>query len=205
MRPRKGDITRLAILEAGYEFLKDNPFRDMTVGTLMENTKYSRAAFYMHFNDLHSLLEVLLDEVKDGIVEGATPWFTNEAEALKGLQDSLMAVVDVGFEHGHIFKAVTDAASSDHRLEAVWEAFVGAFDEIVAERIKLDQSAGITPEFDALPVARALNRMDAAIVVHAFGSPEKQDKTEVFSALLRVWVSTLYPFDAKSVICTGQK
>ena len=205
MRPRKSDVTRAAILDAGYDFLREHPFRDMTVGSLMAKTSYSRATFYMHFNDLHTLMEVLLDEVKDGIVDGAAPWFSNEVEALKGLQDSLTAVVEVGFEQGHIFKAVTDAASSDRRLETVWESFVGAFDEIVAERIRLDQSAGITPEFDALPVARALNRMDAAVVVHAFGGPQKQDKTEVFSALLRVWVSTLYPFDAKSMICTGQK
>ena len=40
----------------------------------MAATKYSRATFYLYFNDLHGLLETLLDEVKGGII-GFTPEF----------------------------------------------------------------------------------------------------------------------------------
>jgi AcrR family transcriptional regulator len=164
----------------------------------MAATGYSRSAFYQHFNDLHGLMETLLDEVKSGIVEGAQPWFSGEGDPTATLQESLTALVDVGHKHGSILRAVSDAAPRDARLEHVWQSFLGSFDEIVAARIAEDQERCLTPEFDPRPVAHALNRMDASVLIHAFGSGKKTSKEEVLSGIMRVWLSTLYPFDAAS-------
>ena len=198
--PSKSALTRSAILDAGTEFLESNPFRELTVAKLMAATKHSRSTFYFYFNDLHGLMETLLEEVKGGIVDGANEWLRKEGDPVSGLQNSIKAVVDVGYEHGIILKAVADAAPSDARLEHVWQNFLASFDELVADRITFDQAAGVTPEFDPLPVARALNRMDAGMLIHAFGSGAKADKGIVFAAMTRVWISTLYPFDAKAAI-----
>ncbi len=199
-QPSKAALTRAAIMDAGQEFLLARPFRELTVGGLMKLTGHSRPTFYLYFNDLHGLMEALLDEVKVGIVEGARPWLSNEGDAVEELQSSLSALVNVGYEQGAILKAVSDAAPGDERLEQVWQAFIGSFDEVVAARIAMDQAVGITPQFDPLPVARALNRMDAAILIHAFGTRDKGDKGDVLSAIRRVWLATLYPFDAEAVI-----
>lgn len=198
--PSKAAQTRTAILDAGRSFLSSHPFRDLTVGSLMAATGYSRSAFYQHFNDLHGLMETLLDEVKSGIVEGAQPWFSGEGDPTATLQESLTALVDVGHKHGSILRAVSDAAPRDARLEHVWQSFLGSFDEIVAARIAEDQERCLTPEFDPRPVAHALNRMDAGVLIHAFGSGKKTSKEEVLSGIMRVWLSTLYPFDAASAI-----
>ncbi|MEQ9692560.1 TetR/AcrR family transcriptional regulator [Shimia sp. SDUM112013] len=196
----KAALTRAAILRAAGEFFEENPFRDLTVGGLMRQTGLSRATFYLYFNDLHGLLETLLEGVKGGIVEGAHKWLSNEGESIATLQDSLRALVDVGHTHGAILRAVSDGAPTDARLENVWQSFLASFDEVVSARIAQDQAKGLTPEFDPLPVARTLNRMDAAILIHAFGSPQKKEKEEVLTALLRIWLSTLYPFDAKAAL-----
>jgi len=196
MPPSKAAMTRSAILDAGSDFLRTRPFRDLTVGLLMAGTKYSRPTFYLYFNDLHELMETLLGEVKGEIVDGAQAWLSNEGSAISGLQQSLAALVDVAHKHGTILKAVADAAPSDARLERVWETFLASFDEVVSARIAQDQAAGLTPEFDPLPVARALNRMDAGVLIQAFGSVEKAEKDRVLSAIMRIWLSTLYPFDA---------
>ncbi len=200
MPPSKAAITRSAILDAGSVFLETRPFRDLTVGGLMATTEYSRPTFYLYFNDLHGFMETLLDEVKVGIVEGARAWLSNEGDAVGGLRQSLTTLVDVAHQHGPILKAVADAAPGDARLERVWETFLGSFDEVVSARIAQDQAAGITPDFEPLPVARALNRMDAGMLIHAFGSGEKAPKDAVLSAIMRVWLSTLYPFDAAASI-----
>ncbi len=200
MQPSKGAIAKSKILDAGLAFLQNRPFRELTVGRLMAKTEYSRPTFYLYFNDLHGLMEALLDEVKIGIVEGARHWLAGEGDPVKELQNSLQALVEVGYQQGTILKAVNDAASGDERLEQVWQAFIGSFDEVVAARIKQDQEAGITPNFDPLPVAQALNRMDASILIHAFGTSEKADVSQVLSAIRRVWLSTLYPFDAQAII-----
>ncbi len=203
LAPSKSALTRSAILDAGSNFLHSKPFRELTVGKLMAQTEHSRPTFYLYFNDLHGLLETLLDEVKVGIVEGARPWLSDGAEGVSGLQESLATLVDVAYEHGPILKAVADAAPSDARLEHVWETFLGSFDEVVSARIALDQERGVTPEFDPLPVARALNRMDASYLINAFGGLEKAPKEDVLSAIMRVWLSTLYPFDINSAIDAG--
>lgn len=193
--PSKSARTRSAVLHAGKAFLKLHPFRDLTVGNLMAATSYSRSSFYQHFNDLHGLMEALLDEVKGRIVEGAQTWLSGEDDSVASLRESLTALVDVGHEHGTILRAVADAAPGDDRLEQVWQSFLASFDEIVAARIAVDQERGLTPEFDPMPVARALNRMDASYLILAFGGSEKAEKKDVLSAICRVWISTLYPFD----------
>ncbi len=170
----------------------------------MAATGYSRSAFYQHFNDLHGLMEALLDEVKGGIVEGAQPWLSGGGDSIATLQESLTALVDVGHQHGSILRAVSDAAPSDDRLEHVWQAFLGSFDEIVAARIEEDQRCGLVPEFDAMPVARALNRMDAGVLIHAFGTSQRLAKHDVLAAIMRIWISTLYPFNAANAIDPGQ-
>ncbi|WP_108838384.1 TetR/AcrR family transcriptional regulator [Tateyamaria sp. Alg231-49] len=200
LEPSKAALTKAAILDTAHSILETRPFRDLTVGTLMKATGLSRPTFYLYFNDLHSLMETLLDEAKGGIIEGARTWLACEGDAVTELQNSLRAVVDVGFEHGTILKAVSDAATRDERLEIVWETFLSSFDHVVSARIEHDQQNGITPEFNSFHVARALNRMDAAILIKAFGTPKKDDKDAVLSAILRVWLSTLYPFDARAAI-----
>ena len=162
----------------------------------MAATEYSRPSFYQHFNDLHGLMEALLDEVKSGIVDGAQPWLSGEGDPVASLTLSLTALVDVACEHGPILKAVADAAPSDARLEQDWEAFLGAFDEMVAARIAEDQASGLTAKFDPLPVARALNRMDASYLIASFGGLQKADRHDVLMAILQVWLSTLYPHSA---------
>ena len=204
MLPNKSARTKFAILNAASQFLKIQPFRDLEVGILMADAGYSRPTFYQYFHDLHDLMETLLDEVKDAIIEGAQPWLSGKTDPSATLQLSLTALVDVGYERGFILKAVADAAPGDARLEQVWEAFLDSFDEVVALRIAQDQINGVTPHFDPYPVACALNRMDAGILISSFGRVQKAEKNDVLSAILRIWMSTIYPFETKLIADHGK-
>jgi hypothetical protein len=42
--------------------------------------------------------------------------------------------------------------------------------------------------------------MNASVLIHAFGTQAKLDKPDVLASLLRIWISTLYPFDAEAAI-----
>lgn len=198
--PSKSALTKAAILDSAGQFLETYPFRDLTVGTLMQDAGFSRPTFYQYFNDLHGLMETLLDAVKGGIIEGAQPWLTGERDPVASLHASLSGLIDVGYEHGHILKAVSDATTSDARLELVWETFLASFDTVVAARIVQDQVSGVTPDFDPKPVARALNRMDAAVLISSFGHGQKADKNDVLEAIVRIWMSTLYPVTADATV-----
>jgi hypothetical protein len=66
------------------------------------------------------------------------------------------------------------------------------FDDAVTHRIEQHQAAGLIKPFDARPVAMALNRMDAFLLMHYFGRRPRGNRESVRDAILRVWISTLY-------------
>jgi len=164
----------------------------MTVGTLMAETSLSRPAFYQYFHDVHQLMEQLLLDVEQAILGVAEPWFTGSGDPVALLHTSLAGLVQIGYERGPVLRAVADAAPTDERLDRAWTALLGRFDDAVAARIAADQAHGLIPAFDPRPVAVALNRLDAYMLIHAFGRRPRSEPAPVLGALTRLWMSTLY-------------
>lgn len=189
----KSERTREAILENAQTFFADKPFRDLTVGELMERVGASRPTFYQYFHDLHELMAVLLEGVRINILSAATPWFTGEEDPVAELKVSLTGLVDVCYQSGPLLRAVSDAAVSDANMEQAWAAFMNSFDDAVAARIEQHQAKGFIQPFPAHPVAVALNRLDAALLIESFGSHPRANRDEVLDAITRIWCSTLYP------------
>jgi AcrR family transcriptional regulator len=196
-KPRKSDRTRAAILNGALEFLWTQPFREMTVAELMSITGVGRSAFYQYFHDLHELMETLLQGVAEAIFGAADPWFNGEGEATVLLPLSLAALVEVCYERGPILRAVAEASTTDERLERAWAAFLAEFDDAVSNRIMEHQAEGLIAKFDARPVAIALNRLDASLVIHAFGRHPRSNPEPVREAITRIWMSTLYQSNYK--------
>ena len=188
----KSEKTRAAILDAALEFIWSNPFRDMTVGSLMVSTGLSRSAFYQYFDDLHDLMETLLSMLQDEIFAATGSWFTGVGDPIVFLKESLTGLVDVCYRFGPILRATIDAASNDERLEKAWLKFIGEFDDAVTTRIEADQQQGLIPNFDARPVAFSLNRLDAYTLSEAFGQKPRKKPEPVLAALTHIWISTLY-------------
>jgi AcrR family transcriptional regulator len=163
----KSERTRAAILDAALAFLWSRPFREMTVSSLMARTGVSRSAFYQYFNDLHELMETLLDMLQDDLV-------------------------GVCYRRGPFLRAISDAATTDKRLEKAWKQFLAQFDDAVCTRIEADQKQGLIPDFEARPVAFALNRLDVYTLIHEFGQRPRSRPEPVREALARIWISTLY-------------
>ena len=188
----KSERTRAAILNAAIDFLWSHPFRDMTVNSLMASTGVGRSAFYQYFKDLHELMEILLDALKNDVMAATRPWFTGVGDPVVLLNASLDGLVEVCYQQGPILRATTDAAPTDERLEKAWEQFVKEFNDGVTARIEADQAQGLIPDFDARPVAIAINLMDAYTLIEAFGRRPRSKREPVKEALVRIWISTLY-------------
>ena len=192
LRIGKSERTRAAILNSGMDFLWTHPFRDMTVQSLMTTTGVSRSAFYRYFKDLHELMEILLDALKDDVMAAIGPWFTGVGDPVALLNESLDGLVEVCFQQGPLLRATTDAATTDERLEKAWVQFVKEFNDGVTARIEVDQAQGLIADFDARPVANALNLMDTYTLIEAFGRRPRSKREPVREALERIWISTLY-------------
>ncbi len=190
--PRKSERTCQAILDGALEFLWSRPFRELTVAELMSITGASRSAFYRYFDDLHHLMERLLLGIEEGIFEAAVPWLSGQGDPRALLHESLAGLVRVCYQRGPIVRAVADASTHDRRLERCWATFLGKFDAAVAARIEQHQAEGLIPAFDPRPVAIALNRMDASLLIDAFGRRPRSKPEPVLDAITRIWTSTLY-------------
>lgn len=189
---RRSEQTRQAILDGALQFLWTQPFRELTVAELMSLTGTSRSAFYQYFSDLHDLIETLLHDLQGEILTVAEPWFHGEGDPVLLLEESLSGLVKVCHRRGPLIRAVVDAAPMDERLEKAWTGFLKVFDDAVAERIEEHQAAGLTPSFDARPVAIALNRMDVGVMVHHFGRRPRSQPELVRQSITRIWISTIY-------------
>jgi AcrR family transcriptional regulator len=195
--PRKSDQTRTEILEAALDFLWTHPFRDLTVSELMSKTQTGRSAFYQYFGDLYQLIETLLRGLEAAILDVATPWLQGAGDPIALLKESLIGLVQVCYERGPILRAVSDAAVNDERLEREWTKFLTKFDDAVTTRIEDHQQPGLIADFEARPVAIALNQMDASLFIDAFGRRPRRGQQPVLDAITRIWISTLYSTDTR--------
>jgi AcrR family transcriptional regulator len=188
----RSERTRAEILDAAFDFLWSRPFREMTVSSLMEKTSHSRSAFYPYFEGLREVMEALLKTLESEILEGASPWLSDDGDPVALLYESLAAEVRICYRRGPFLKAVSDAAATDSRLEAEWNHLLDRFDDAVSERIAEDQELGLIGPFDPRPVATALNRVDASLYIRTFGQRPRGRLEPVLDAIARVWISTLY-------------
>jgi AcrR family transcriptional regulator len=188
----KAERTRATILNAALDLIWSHPFRDMTVSSLMASTGVSRSAFYQYFNDLHELMETLLDMLQQEIFDVAKPWLEGVGDSVTLLRKTLAGLVHVCYQRGPFLRAITDAAVTDPHLENAWLQFLAGFDDAATARIEADQKKGLIPDFEARPVAFALNRLNAYTLLQAFGQHPRKQPEPVREALVRIWISTLY-------------
>ena len=137
-------------------------------------------------------MEDLLKDLEREILSVAQPWITAETNHVVKLAESLSGLVEVCHERGPLLRAIVEAAPMDERLEKAWNVFVNVFDDTVTARIEQDQAEGLTPDFEARPVAIALNRMDIGILIHHFGRHPRSRPKPVYQSIARIWISTIY-------------
>ena len=188
----KSARTRAAILNAALDFLWSHPFREMTIASLMAATDVGRSAFYQHFKDLDEVMEHLLEMVQMEIFDASNHWLTCIGDPVEAMHEAFAGLVRVCYDRGPFLRAISDAATTDERLEKIWQQFLEGFDIAGTARIEADQARGLIADFDAQPVAFALNRLNAYTLIQAFGRHPRQDPDPVREALMRIWVSTLY-------------
>ncbi len=158
----------------------------------MATTNVSRSAFYQYFEDIHQLVKVLLEMIADEIFAAASPWVSGVGDPIVLVTESLGGMVNVCYQRGPFLQAIIDATATDQRFEKDWLDFLGAFDDACCARIEGDQKQGLIADFEAAPVSFALNRLDAATAIEAFGRHPRRKPEPIREALVRIWISTLY-------------
>ncbi|WP_431971507.1 TetR/AcrR family transcriptional regulator [Nocardia sp. bgisy134] len=180
------------ILDAAEQLLRERPFREISVDSVMSRTGLKRPAFYVHFRDRHDLALRVVEYTGRKLFEMTDRWLQGDDPAADARR-AFEGLVDVYVEHGTVLRALSDAAASDEKVEGAYRALVQRFIDATACHIRDEQARGRIGELaDVDQTARALIWMDERYLSEAFGREPYADPQVVVDVLYTIWMSALY-------------
>jgi AcrR family transcriptional regulator len=192
-RQARGEA-RESILAAADEFLRERPFRELTIDELMKRAGLSRTLFYRHFDDLSQLVMQLLwtaaaplrDSNDETLASGAGP---------DALREGLHRTTLWFAENGPLLQAVADAVGYDEQIEQVYEVALNNWFERMRQSLQQAAAGGhIVPVDPAL--AEVLVGLNERYLLRKLGRFPQEDPQVVEDTLWAVWHRFLYGPDA---------
>jgi len=190
-RRQRREESRRQIIEAAEAFLRERPYRELTVDELMAATGFTRTLFYRHFDDLPALVMEVLEQVGAGLV-GATREMTAAGGDPERLRHGLREVVSFFAANGPVVRAVAEAASYDDRIEAVYDGVLERFVALTESTFADLRAAGQIAELDPRATAQALTALNERYLLATLGRTPRADPEAVFDALWTIWRRTLF-------------
>jgi TetR/AcrR family transcriptional regulator, ethionamide resistance regulator len=187
------ESTRREILAAADRFLRQRPYRELTVEVVMAETGLTRTAFYRHFDDVSELVLQLLADIAAELYAVAERWGEKAGAnypqpALEGLR----AIVDFFARNGPLVRAIAEAATTDEQIERAYKGGLEALIQIPTETLDRLVETGQVEVPDTHALARALNLMNEAYLLDEFGRGSG-DPQVALATLETIWLRTAGP------------
>jgi AcrR family transcriptional regulator len=188
-RRAQREATRRQILEAADSFLREHPFREISLDAVMAQTGLTRTAFYRHFDDVPELVLQLLADVGGELYGLGVSWLEqSEDDFAAATRHGIDGIVGFFERHGPLVRAVADAAGVDEQIERGYGAFLDAFDELIARGLDRLVTSGRIEPGNTRALARALNLMNERYLLDVFGREPYGDADAARETLTRIWV-----------------
>lgn len=185
------ESTRREILAVAEHFLRERPYRELSVEVVMAETGLTRTAFYRHFDDLTDLLLRLLAELGSELYVIAERWGAEAgARYPDAALEGLGGIVDFFARNGPLVRAIAQAAATDEQIEAAYRGGLQAFIEITTKTLDRLVEAGQLDVTDTGALARALNLMNEAYLVEEFGHGTGNPQVAL-ATLKKVWLGAV--------------
>ncbi len=183
------EASRRRIIDVTEELVRERSYAELNVGEIMERAGLGRTIFYRHFDDLADLVRTAsraaVQELFDAQVELAAARTDVGSEAVR---ESAAVVVDVYRRHGPVLRAVSEAAAADPEIATAYAEFRRRFDALVAETLAEVGSDAIS---EPLETARALNDMNEAYLLGAFGREPRISPELALETLSGIWSAVI--------------
>lgn len=187
------ESTRRQILAAAERFLRENPHRELSVEAVMTQTGLTRTAFYRHFDDVTALILRLLADTGEELYGIAEAWGSRAYEDPLAAHDALTQIVDFFVRHGPLVRAIAEAAATDEQIEDAYRSLLESFVEKTTEVLERRVRSGELQLPDPAAVARALNLMNQAYLLHEFGGGTQGDPAVALATLETIWLRVAGP------------
>ena len=191
-RRRTPEEAEREILGAAEGFLRERPFRDLTIDEVMDRTGLSRPSFYVYFRDRHHLALKLIEEIAGEVFDTAGRWLDGEGDDPDALREAVRGTARVFEAHGPVLSAMADAATEDAEVEQAYRGLIQGFVNASAARIEREVAAGRSTVADVTRTASALVWMNERYFVETLGREPFDDADLVAETLVRIWSATIY-------------
>jgi AcrR family transcriptional regulator len=188
------ETTRRQILSAAERFLRERPYRELSVDVVMIETGLTRTAFYRHFDDITDLVLRLFADVSEELYAVAERWAVSAGVDYPAPgREGLAGLVDFYVRHGPLMRAIAEAATTDERIERAYRDSTDAFIELTAQAMLRMVRAGRLDVPDARALARAMTLMNDAYLLAEFGREPPGDPELALATLEAVWLRLANP------------
>lgn len=188
-RREQRENTRREILAAADQFLRERPYRELSLEVVMEQTGLTRTAFYRHFDDVTELVLRLLEDVGAELYAVAERWLQGTADDFRAAaHEGLRGIVGFFARHGPLVRAIAEAGVTDEQIEQVYRGYIEFFVEITARGLDQLAAANKLDVPDTRQLARALSMMNEHYLLDQFGRSPGGDPEVALATLEAVWL-----------------
>jgi AcrR family transcriptional regulator len=180
--------SRERIVAAATELVRHQSYGELSIGAVMERAGFGRTIFYRHFDDLGDLLVRASRDAIDSLYAAQRPLGSAaDRDAEDVVADAVKRAVAVYRSHGPLLRAVVEAAASDSEVAAGHNAMRRQFDGLVEQALR--ERGGRFA--DVAETARALNRLNEAYLLDAFGREPRISTETAVQTLTEIWMGVV--------------
>jgi AcrR family transcriptional regulator len=180
--------SRERIVAAATELVRHQSYGELSIGAVMERAGFGRTIFYRHFDDLGDLLVRASRDAIDSLYAAQRPLGSAaDRDAEDVVADAVKRAVAVYRTHGPLLRAVVEAAASDPEVAAGHNAMRRQFDGLVEQALR--ERGGRFA--DVAETARALNRLNEAYLLDAFGREPRISTETAVQTLTEIWTEVV--------------
>jgi TetR/AcrR family transcriptional regulator, ethionamide resistance regulator len=191
-RRRTPEVAEREIISAAEALLRERPFRELTVDEVMRRTDLSLPSFYVYFRDRHHLVLRVVEHLGAELFEMSDRWMRGDGNGPDMARQALSGIVGVYAEHGHVMRALADAAADDPEVDEVYGQLVQSFVDATARHIEREIAAGRILPLDAEETAKALVWMHERYLTLSLGREPATERQVVADTLHTIWSRVLY-------------
>jgi AcrR family transcriptional regulator len=191
-RRRSPEVAEREIIAAAETFLRERPFREMTVEEVMRRTDLSRPSFYVYFRDRHQLVLRVVEHLGAELFTMSDRWLSGTGDGPDLARQALDGIVAVYVEHGPVMRALADAASDDPGVEEAYTALVETFVVATARHIEHEITAERMLPLAPHETAKALVWMMERYLNLSLGHKPFTPAQSVVDTLATIWTRVLY-------------
>jgi len=194
MPPRQAQLrhsrqeSRDRIVAAATELVRHQSYGELSIGAVMERAGFGRTIFYRHFDDLGDLLIRASRDAVQQLYASQLPLAEASASDARDVVRQVAEQAVAAFErHGPLLRAVHEAASSDPEVAAGYSAMRRQFDGLVEQALR---ARGARVD-DVAETARALNLLNEAYLLDAFGRKPRVSTETAVQTVTEIWLGVV--------------